>query len=154
MGTRSLTIFVVEQTGAEIAVLYRQMDGYPSGHGKELADFLVDFVITKGIEVNRHKYSANGIECLAAQIVAYFKHEVGHFYLMRAGTRDVGEEYVYIVTEGEDGIPRIEVQEPDLDKDCKTIGYKRLFFGTPLEVLAWIDAGEPWSPAIQFSATW
>lgn len=32
MGTRSLT--VMKDTGNEIAVLYRQFDGYPEGHGQ------------------------------------------------------------------------------------------------------------------------
>ena len=39
MGTRSLTIFS-EDGGFEIGVLYRQMDGYPEGHGMELAKLL------------------------------------------------------------------------------------------------------------------
>ena len=40
---------------------------------------------------------ANGMPCLAAQLVAKFKQEVGHFYLYPARTRDCGEEYVYTV---------------------------------------------------------
>ncbi len=38
MGTRSLTILCGRD--AEIAVLYRQYDGYPEGHGRELAEIL------------------------------------------------------------------------------------------------------------------
>ena len=40
MGTRSLTTFDDEWKNEEIAVLYRQYDGYPQGHGKELFEFL------------------------------------------------------------------------------------------------------------------
>jgi hypothetical protein len=71
----------------EIAVLYRQMDGYPEGHGEELENFL------KGLD----SISYNGAECLAAQIVAHFKKGFGKFYLYPAGTRNIGEEYIYHV---------------------------------------------------------
>ena len=39
MGTRSLT-FVYNDNKKPIINLYRQYDGYPSGHGAELAEFL------------------------------------------------------------------------------------------------------------------
>ena len=70
MGTRSLTIF---QEKEEIAVLYRQFDGYPEGHGRELAEFLSGYKFTKG-KIDNPK-TANGMDCLAAQIVAHFKTE-------------------------------------------------------------------------------
>ena len=41
MGTRSLT-FVYEGE-KPIVNMYRQFDGYPSGHGAELAEFLNSF---------------------------------------------------------------------------------------------------------------
>ena len=40
MGTRSLTTFIDDHTKEEIVVMYRHYDGYPSGHGKDLIDFL------------------------------------------------------------------------------------------------------------------
>ena len=33
--------------------------------------------------------------CLSAQIVAYLKEAPGDFYLHSAGTRDIGEEFIY-----------------------------------------------------------
>ena len=39
MGTRSLTFVYEDKT--PILNMYRQFDGYPSGHGQELADFLL-----------------------------------------------------------------------------------------------------------------
>ena len=36
MGTRSLTVFNDSWNDEEIAVFYRQFDGYPAGHGREL----------------------------------------------------------------------------------------------------------------------
>lgn len=101
MSTRSLTI-LHDNGGVEIAVLYRHYDGYPSCHGRELADFLKGFsAITNGIADSREMGKvANGGNCLAAQIISYFKKEVGNFYLYPVGKRDIGEEYTYHVYPG------------------------------------------------------
>ena len=95
MGTGCLTV-MYDTSKSEIAVMYRQFDGYPEGHGQELADFLNGFEIVNGISEEREKM-ANGGGCLAAQIVAHFKDSVGGFYLHPAGTRECGEEYIYHV---------------------------------------------------------
>ena len=96
--------------GAEIVVLYRQMDGYPDGHGAELAAFLEGKVIVNGIGSDTPEGAFNGMGCLAAQVVAHFKDGIGGFYLHPAGSRDIGEEYIYTVSE-QDGKPHIETQE-------------------------------------------
>jgi len=105
MGTRSLTV-VKEQEwktedgeiipAKEIMVMYRQMDGYPEGHGAELVNAFGDIKICNGYgtEQSSGKW-ANGMGCLAAQVVAHFKTEIGGIYLEPSGTRDSGEEYVY-----------------------------------------------------------
>jgi hypothetical protein len=97
MGTRSLTI--LPGFDGETAVLYRQMDGYPSGHGQELVEYLQGFdEVVNGIGQEVGKI-ANGPECLSALIVSHFKgQEAGGFYLYPAGTRDAGEEYLYFVS--------------------------------------------------------
>lgn len=51
MSTRSNTL-VIETDGNEEQILvnmYRQMDGYPSGHGKELAEFLIKIRMVNGL---------------------------------------------------------------------------------------------------------
>lgn len=98
MGTRCLTI-IQSKNGTPIVAMYRQMDGYPDGHGQELADFLRNKVIVNGIGLNDGRDIANGMDDLAAQIVTHFKSEsmVGGFYLFPPDTRDVGEEYIYTV---------------------------------------------------------
>jgi len=53
MGTRSLTFVYDEQD--VIINMYRQYDGYPTGHGAELAEFLGQFRMTNGIPVGRDK---------------------------------------------------------------------------------------------------
>jgi hypothetical protein len=104
MGTRCLTVMQRED-GTEIAVLYRQMDGYPEGHGKDLHEFLDDMQICNGISSDQKTGKwANGAECLAAQIVAYFKDRIGQFYLHPAGTRNCGEEYIYTVRPSAGGV--------------------------------------------------
>lgn len=111
MGTRSLTIMYQSpnEGGKEIVVLYRQMDGGPEWHGKELTKFLKKFTITCGN--TGQKNQANGGECLAAQIIAHFKKGIGMFYLLPAGTRDCGELYRYHVKPSvENGID-LQVEE-------------------------------------------
>lgn len=99
MGTRSLTNVYAED-GKQIMCMYRQFDGYPDGHGKELAEFIASKTLVNGIPCGTGvdpSTLANGIGCLAAQIVSFFKEEPGKFYLYPPGTSDVGEEYVYSV---------------------------------------------------------
>ncbi len=113
MGTRCLTI--LNDKDKEIAVLYRQSDGYPDGHGKDLAEFLKDRILINGIQ-DYSVRAANGESCLAAQIVANFKDEIGGFYLHPAGTRDVGEDYIYDVkcALGEEAKIKVEAHGEDI----------------------------------------
>lgn len=82
MGTRSLTAFV-DDTGKEIVRLYRQFDGYPTGHGADLVK-LCDVAIVNGIGAN--KRVANGMGCLAAQVIAGLKDGPGGIYIEAPGT--------------------------------------------------------------------
>jgi len=96
MGTRSLT-FVYDDT-QKIVCMYRQFDGYPSGHGRELATFLNGFVdVVNGICIGDTRKIANGMGCLAAQLITNFKTEAGGFYLYPTSTKDAGQEYEYHV---------------------------------------------------------
>lgn len=96
MSTRSLTH--IHEDGKILLTFYRHMDGYPEGHGKELCEFLKDMTVVNGIGMNRSKI-ANGIGCLAAQIIKHFKDDVGNVYIYPAGSSDCGEEYVYDVSQ-------------------------------------------------------
>ena len=109
MGTRSLTVFNNEMDNSEIVVLYRQYDGYPTGHGRDLFSFLNNMEIVNGISPNEKRKIANGMGCLSAQIVAYLKEAPGDFYLHSAGTRDIGEEFIYTLYYTEE--LRIKVQD-------------------------------------------
>ena len=100
MGTRSLTY--VHECGLKstpLVCMYRQMDGYPEGHGKELQEFLKTFTIVNGIGVNSYSgKTANGMSCLAAQLVAHFKTEIGSFYLYPtdSGNTEAYNYHVYL----------------------------------------------------------
>lgn len=100
MGTRSLTVFTDEYND-EVVVMYRQFDGYIEGHGLALAEFLNGMEMVNGL-IRDDRRVANGMGCLAAQVVAHFKDAPGGFYLYPAGTRDAGEEYRYEIS-GETG---------------------------------------------------
>jgi hypothetical protein len=96
MGTRSLTFVYDGRT--RVMCMYRQFDGYPSGHGAELASFLASFdAVVNGYAFNETRKVANGMGCLAAQLVANFKVGVGGFYLYPTSTKDAGQEYEYHV---------------------------------------------------------
>lgn len=103
MGTRSLTV-ILDEYGHEICVLYRQMDGYPTGHGADLKEFLQGFRTVNGFGPDKGLKLANGMGCLAGQIISHFKKEIGGFYLYTAGTRDCGEEYIYTVYQKKDHV--------------------------------------------------
>jgi hypothetical protein len=70
MSTRSLTV-VLDEEGDDVMVLYRHWDGYPDAHGQELKKFLFGRKIVNGIGAN-DKNNFNGMECLAASLVAHF----------------------------------------------------------------------------------
>ena len=82
MGTRSTT--TIYENGEPLLTFYRQMDGYPSGHGQELVDFLKGIEMVNGIQMGGDPpklQQANGAGCLAAQILTHFKTGViNHTY--------------------------------------------------------------------------
>lgn len=111
MGTRSMTIFM--DGNSELCRLYRQYDGYPDGHGLELAK-ACDRRITNGITAldSKSAYTtANGMGELAALAIMTLKaaNERGNVYLEATG-RDISDwaEYVYVVRGSEGNFPTIE----------------------------------------------
>ena len=112
-----MTAFV-DDGGTEIVVMYRQYDGMPTGHGKALKEFLSGMKMVNGLGGDGRV--ANGMPCLAAQVIGHFKFgqgdaykgmpkkrrekytpkylPAGGFYLYPAGVRDCGEEYIYTLS--------------------------------------------------------
>ena len=143
MGTRCLTKFYESDESKPFAVMYRQFDGYPEGHGAALAKFLAQRERVNGVGDVTADNAANGIGCLAAQVVAHFKSDpdkearaerraecgldIGGIYLMSDGKAGIhGEEYIYEVHEANTEDWKIVVRE---------VHYKRgstvIFTGTP-----------------------
>jgi hypothetical protein len=96
MGTRSLT-FVYEEN-KPIMNMYRQFDGYISGHGQELAEFLKSGTLVNGYS-STDQTQFNGMGCLAAQLICNFKKSVGGFYIYPVDSFNCWQEYEYHVHE-------------------------------------------------------
>lgn len=142
MGTRSLTYFIDPNHADEpAACVYRQMDGYPSGHGRELAEFLAPITVVNGYGTGDAAGThANGPGCLAAQVVAHFKNDqgIGGIYLEPTTRTAKWEDYIYKVFANEEVQIRVEVYRvrgPDAEHEL-------LFSSSPTEMLAWIEARE------------
>jgi hypothetical protein len=142
MGTRSLTTFIEtykDDSGKkkknEIVTMYRQYDGYPTGHGLDLAEFLSKGKMVNGIGLD-DTIVFNGMGCLTAQVVAEFKDGAGGIYLQRAN-RNSGECYRYHVIGDFDTkeltIKILGVGYMKGDKYYK--GTRTIFEGTPQEML-------------------
>jgi hypothetical protein len=130
MGTRSLT-YVYNEDRERIICMYRQFDGYPTGHGYELAQFLnsIDEVVN-GIPFHDNRRLANGMGCLAAQLVAHFKTECGNIYLYPPkDDGDYWQEYEYHVYHD-----RVTVKE---------VGNENAIFVGPWSTLEKFCKGEP-----------
>ena len=104
MGTRSLTF--VYEGDVPVINIYRQYDGYPSGHGHELAQFLDSKTLVNGFG-KQNSFEANGMGCLAAQLIVQLKHGVGGIYIYPVSSTDCFQDYEYHVYED-----RVVVKDP------------------------------------------
>lgn len=127
MGTRSLTRVIETYTdktnnkkkSVKLINMYRQYDGYPSGMGMDLAEFLIGTRVVNGLSGDdvKSKRVFNGAGCLAAQLVAHFKDGAGGIYIEPINAKDCGQEYEYEV------IVNFDTKEVTLK--CIEIGYMR-----------------------------
>ena len=99
MGTRSLTI-VLDECGEKTVTLFGQFDGHPVSYGAELRNFLAGVRLIDGISQDSSCKTANGLGCLAAQLIARFKRDAGSFYLVSPTWVDHWAEYIYTVYKG------------------------------------------------------
>lgn len=150
MGTRSLT-HVIEtyndngkQKKVALLTMYRQFDGYPSGMGNDLAEFLKGGKVVNGISMGETERVFNGAGCLAAQLVAHFKQDAGGFYIHKLMSKNCGEEYVYEIY--------VDFDTMQIKLRCLKVGYmvkgkyvrkrRELFFGSPNDFEAWLEKHE------------
>ena len=142
MGTRSLTrVFSTykdekknKQVKIQLVNMYRQYDGYPEGHGTELADFLNSGKVVNGIGIDEQQRVFNGAGCLSAQMIAHFKKGAGGIYIEPITAKDCGQEYEYEII--------VDFDTKEVTLKCIDIGYidgkgnykngkKTLFEGKP-----------------------
>ena len=124
MGTRSLT-HVVDNNDT-LLTLYRQYDGYLTGHGLDLAEFLQDICIVNGISGSADR-KANGMGCLSAQLIAHLKDGVGNIYVYPPDSKDCWEEFTYYIYNEKVG-KGVKIKVKDAHN-------KTLFNGTPGEFI-------------------
>lgn len=77
MGTRSNTI-IKDEKGNIILNLYRQMDGYFSGHGKDLLDFISKGKLVDGYSFDQQYQFGkvfNGMGDFACQLITHLKRD-------------------------------------------------------------------------------
>ena len=132
MSTRSLT--KVNENGKPLVTMYRHCDGYPSGIGAELFEFLDGKVVINGIPMDPPEKAANGAGDLAAQLVASFKEgngsPLGGVYLLPINAGDHGQEYEYI----------IDVDDLSIAVTVISTYGGQMFKGSVREFGAWLDA--------------
>jgi hypothetical protein len=125
MGTRSLTrvieTFKSEKTGKKVNKtlinMYRQYDGYPSGMGADLIEFLDGSKVVNGLGLDevKSKRVFNGAGCLAAQLVAHFKEGAGGIYIEPITAKDCGQEYEYEII--------VDYDTKEVTLKCIEVGY-------------------------------
>jgi hypothetical protein len=145
MGTRA-RVNVFDEHGAPedkpLVSIYRQFDGYPEGLGQDVAEFAAPLEIVNGIS-NRRGVQANGMGCLAAQLIKHLKEGVGNVYIRDNGLESNGEEFVYNLRE-KGGVLHMEVRTGRMtafgmpgDTEAEM---KPLYDGPIKDYVAWLEA--------------
>ena len=132
MSTRALVNIVQRQEGRSFSKtlkpsaihtqVYNHYDGHPERLGVTLASYLKSYDIRNGIPndyTGLQSPMANGIGCLAAQLVSYLKEEPGNVYLQPAVNPN-WEDYVYYVWVKEGS--RIMISIFDSNNECIYVG--------------------------------
>lgn len=150
MGTRSLTRIIEtwndkgKQKKNLLLTMYRQFDGYPSGHGDELANFIKSGTVVNGLGADRTGRVFNGAGCFAAQMISHFKGDrAGGFYIYPNSTKDAGQEYEYhvFIDFHTQKIKMICFEQGYMSKTNKYVDKRRkLFEGTADEFIQYLES--------------
>ena len=111
MSTRAV-VKIYDEEGKALCTVYKHWDGYPEGM-LPLLDEFAKKIIVNGIpgDLENASYIANGMGCLAAQIIEALKQKVGDVYIVH-NDADVWQEYEYIFKfDGYDKPPKFEVKK-------------------------------------------
>lgn len=99
MSTRSVTyIHEIDSLGQEIVCgFYRHSDGYPSGHGQDLADWLKGKKVVNGIGGDFNKsYMFNRCGTMSVQLCAHIQ-EISGCEMIFQKDYDAGQDHDYHV---------------------------------------------------------
>jgi hypothetical protein len=129
MATRALINFVERKDGVSFSEhpgvdkihtqIYHHYDGYPEYLGVRLANFLDGYDVVNGLSTGYQGPVANGMGCLAAQLVSYIKDEPGNVYLQKPQELD-WENYEYFIWVKEHNELWISIF--DYDGNCIFVG--------------------------------
>ncbi len=138
MGTRHVTTIYGTEFDEEnlIANIYGQWDGYPSGHGKKIAEFLASKTMCDGLPGVSNtdvEGCANGAGCLAAQLIAHLKESPGSIYMTHGDeSTNHGQDFNYIIKADFNSI------------EIEVLSYGHLIFrGPPSELIEFCEQEEP-----------
>lgn len=148
MGTRSLTRVIEtwkdddgKQKQEMLVTMYRQYDGYPEGHGQELAEFLNSGKVVNGLGLDEKRRVFNGAGCMAAQMISHFKGDsAGGIYIYPNSTKDAWQNYEYHVL--------VDFDSKDVTLICYESGKrkKQLFKGSPDKFIEFVQKEESSTP--------
>lgn len=148
MGTRSLTRVIEtwkddngKQKQEMLVTMYRQYDGYPEGHGQELAEFLNSGKVVNGLGLDEKRRVFNGAGCMAAQMISHFKGDsAGGIYIYPNSTKDAWQNYEYHVL--------VDFDSKDVTLICYESGKrkKELFKGSPDKFIEFVQKEESSTP--------
>ena len=140
MGTRSTITFYSSEVPEEpIVTIYQQYDGYISGVGHNLANWLLKMKLINGIGRKHHKWEyANGIGCLIAKFIRDFKVETGNLYIT---SPDVGKDCDYNYRVYVDFVTKETKADDAITIKVTNWGSKDdyIFVGSPSELLKFDD---------------
>ena len=137
MATRGIVRFAKREEGVSFnehperteVQIYNHYDSYPEGLGVDLAKFLSDFRVVNGLGRGTSKI-ANGMGCLAAQLIANIKDGSGGVYVENPDTKRGDIEYTYYIWAAENKDIWISIFSGGLghNPDC-------IFVGEPQKLL-------------------
>jgi hypothetical protein len=113
----------------DIALIYMQYDGYPSGHPSDVAEFLSQGRLVNGFGSNETDLVFNGAGCLAARLVDKLKNDKhGNCYLYPLKDRGtLSEDYLYDIV--------VDETNKSIEMIMHNSDIKIVFQGTPEEFL-------------------
>lgn len=129
MGTRSITHIHEMKSLCNkeeiVCSFYRQFDGYPSGHGKDLSNWLKSKRLVNGIGAGfKEGADHNRAGQMAIELMHSLKSETS-IECMTTGEKGVGEEYIYDIYYRDDDfyISTKDIYSPEKEDISKASEY-------------------------------